>query len=667
MNIIRSLNLDVMIDDLPEIFTTEGFPDIKKITFGSPEFYSWQIIFDELFGPMNENFVKGFFDHMMIAEHAISARQINNGINSSVWKIKGSNSTTYAIKLYPDRQRDKRARVIHERIGVKFFNTIQPELRLLSSSQELDANILTWVDGKIIQKANNDDINEMVRVTEKLVALSKKIQAIEYPMAAEHCISLRMLLEQIESRTSKLKLVKDPLLDEFFTEFSPAFEDAKRRAEEHWPQNNKTLPLKANNLILSPSDFGFHNAIRKKSGKLVFLDFEYFGWDDPVKLYCDTLLHPGLKLRDCGKKILAKSLWTVFFQYDNFEERVHAAWPLFGLRWSLILLKSFANLPEKIVASSDFRDREEYLVNMFAQQQKALDIVSLTKLNKLECRMPGKDVKPRENDTLDARSLYLRELVIKAFEGGMRGHLGSSMSLIEILRILYDEWLKQDPKKPDWVDRDRCILSKGHGCLALYAVLADHGFFDLEVLDTFCHPKSILGGHPDKAKIPGIEASTGALGHGLSIGVGMALAAKIQNRSNKVIVITGDGEINEGSIWEVAMSASKHQLSNLTWIVDYNKLQSYGFTSEVLEIEPLTDKLASFGFSTQNINGHCLDSIRLALGETTKLMGKPHAIVCNTIKGKGFPFAEQNPNWHHKSKLDKSEINMMYECVREIT
>jgi transketolase len=264
---------------------------------------------------------------------------------------------------------------------------------------------------------------------------------------------------------------------------------------------------------------------------------------------------------------------------------------------------------------------------------------------------------------LDERSLFLRRLVIRAFEGGSRGHLGSSMSLIEILRILYDEHIHFDISNPNSETRDRLILSKGHGCLAQYALLADKGFIQLSDLDKFCHPKGILGGHPERSKVPGVEASTGALGHGPSIGVGIALAAKIRSKSYKTIVITGDGEINEGSVWEAAMSASKHGLENLTWMIDYNKLQSYGLTKEVLDLEPLTDKLKSFGFNVQNIDGHNLDDIRRALAQTNRQNGYPHAIVCHTVKGKGFPFAEQNPYWHHKSKLSPEEISQMYQCV----
>ena len=279
--------------------------------------------------------------------------------------------------------------------------------------------------------------------------------------------------------------------------------------------------------------------------------------------------------------------------------------------------------------------------------------------------MIDKHLNRYENQVLDKRSLYLRKLVIRAFEGGSRGHLGSSMSLIEILRVLYDSFLNYKVKMPEWEDRDRFILSKGHGCLAQYALLADKGFIKLTDLDFFCHLDGILGGHPEHSKIPGIEASTGALGHGLSIGVGMAVSAKINHKKHKIIVVTGDGEINEGSIWEAAMSASQNKLDNLIWIIDYNKLQSYGETREIINLEPLNDKISSFGFNVSETDGHNTEMIEEALTNTNLDNGKPSAIICHTVKGKGFPFAEHNPDWHHKAKLGMDVIQKMKECLND--
>jgi len=265
--------------------------------------------------------------------------------------------------------------------------------------------------------------------------------------------------------------------------------------------------------------------------------------------------------------------------------------------------------------------------------------------------------------TLDARSKQLRRSVIRMVEADKRGHIGPAMSLIELLRVLYDSYLKVNPEDPDWQDRDRFILSKGHGCLALYAILADKGFFSADEFDNFCKPTSFLGGHPGRGKAAGVEASTGALGHGLPIGVGMALAAKIRQKKYRVVVVMGDGETNEGSVWEAAMSASKHQLSNLIVLVDHNKLQSYGPTHEVLDMLSMKDKWTSFGFATCEVDGHSVENLEKLFDRLPLELNKPTAIICHTIKGKGISFAEGQPSWHHKSGLKAADFEAMYKCL----
>lgn len=258
--------------------------------------------------------------------------------------------------------------------------------------------------------------------------------------------------------------------------------------------------------------------------------------------------------------------------------------------------------------------------------------------------------------TLDDRSMHLRGMVLDTLIAAGRGHPGPALSLIEILRVLYDDVLNVRAAEPNWDDRDRCILSKGHGCLALYAILADKGFFPQEDLKTFCGFDSYLGGHPEYGKIPGVEASTGALGHGLSIGVGLALSARIKKKDWRTFVVMGDGEINEGAVWEAAMAASKHRLASLTAIIDYNKLQSYGSTSEVLDLEPLADKWQSFGFNVVDLDGHDVAALKQAFDSLPTGEGKPTVVICHTVKGKGIPAAEHNPMWHHKNKLKDDEL-----------
>src|SRR3989338_4029171 len=260
---------------------------------------------------------------------------------------------------------------------------------------------------------------------------------------------------------------------------------------------------------------------------------------------------------------------------------------------------------------------------------------------------------------LDARSKELRKTIVRMLEAGRRGHLGSAFSLVEILRVLYDDVLRYDPQNPRWNLRDRCILSKGHGCLALYAVLADKRFLPNDELWKFCKNDGILGGHPEFNKVPGVEASTGSLGHGLAIGVGFALNAKLEKRDSRIFVIVGDGECDEGSIWESAMGASKHKLSNLIVMVDYNKYQSYGTTFEVQDLEPFYDKWSSFGFSTLEVDGHDIKKLRLAFTQPPIHPEKPTAIICHTIKGKGIYYTENNLQWHHKTKLTDDELQSL--------
>lgn len=252
---------------------------------------------------------------------------------------------------------------------------------------------------------------------------------------------------------------------------------------------------------------------------------------------------------------------------------------------------------------------------------------------------------------LDEKSIYLRKLILMCLKHEKRGHVGPAMSLVEILRVLYAKYI--DKKK------SKFILSKGHGCLALYAVLFDNGFISRKALESVGKFNSILGGHPEHDKINGVEISTGALGHGLPIAVGMALGSKIKKNNYKYYVVCGDGEINEGSIWEAMLSASKHRLNNLILLIDYNKLQSYGFTKEILDLEPLTDKLKSFNFKVININGHSIKEIDNALKKANSSKTFPTAIICHTVKGKGIKEAESNPTWHHKSLLSESDLKVI--------
>lgn len=228
------------------------------------------------------------------------------------------------------------------------------------------------------------------------------------------------------------------------------------------------------------------------------------------------------------------------------------------------------------------------------------------------------------------------------------GHLGPALSIADILAVLYREIMSYDPNNPTWIERDRFILSKGHGCLALYSVLSQVGFFKSELLGEYCQKcKTLLPGHPEM-KLPGVEANTGSLGHGIAIGVGMALAARIDKRSNRVFVVTGDGELQEGSNWEAVMTAAFHGLDNLVVIVDRNRLQLGDFTDNISQLEPLEGKFRSFGWEVRVVDGHNIEELASAFKKIPFIKRKPTAIIANTIKGKGVKVAENKVEWHYK-------------------
>lgn len=256
---------------------------------------------------------------------------------------------------------------------------------------------------------------------------------------------------------------------------------------------------------------------------------------------------------------------------------------------------------------------------------------------------------PTATAPADLKSLtkQMRLDIIRMIEAAGNGHPGGSLSIIDILTVLYWKFLKHDPKKPDWEGRDRFILSKGHACPALYAVMAYRGYFPKEDLMSLRKLGSPLQGHPDRLRMPGIEFSTGSLGQGLSVGLGMACAAKLDKQDWKAVVVLGDGELQEGQCWEAFMAAPKFKLDNLIAIVDHNNGQIDGPVSEVMDIEPLTDKLKSFQWEVQTVDGHDLAAVEKALAKAWAAKdGRPQAIVAKTVKGKGVSFMEHNIAWH---------------------
>ena len=251
-------------------------------------------------------------------------------------------------------------------------------------------------------------------------------------------------------------------------------------------------------------------------------------------------------------------------------------------------------------------------------------------------------------DSLKSAALQMRRDILSTIAEAGSGHPGGSLSAVELLASLYYRELRHDPSNPSWPDRDRFILSKAHACPVLYVVLAHCGYFPKEELGTFRKINSRLQGHAH-TMTPGVEMSGGSLGHGLSFGVGASMAAKIDGRDSRVFVMLGDGECDEGQIWEAAMSASHYRLDNLVAIVDRNGIQNDRFTSEVMNLEPLPDKWRSFGWHVIEIDGHSFPEVLNALDEARSVKDKPSVIIAVTVKGKGVSFMENNPEFHGKA------------------
>lgn len=253
-----------------------------------------------------------------------------------------------------------------------------------------------------------------------------------------------------------------------------------------------------------------------------------------------------------------------------------------------------------------------------------------------------------ESVDLQNKARELRKIIFESICQCGGGHIAGSLSIVEILTVLYYGVLKVDAKNPKDSARDRFILSKGHAGIALYAILADKGFFPKSELNKFGRKGGILGGHPDMHKVPGIEASTGSLGHGFPFGIGIALSGKLYKKGYRVFVLLGDGECQEGSVWEAAMFAPQHKLDNLIAIIDYNKIQAMDRLDNIVTLNPLADKWQAFGWEVREVDGHNLRALRETLESAPFKKGKPSLIIAHTVKGKGISFMENTPIWHYR-------------------
>lgn len=252
---------------------------------------------------------------------------------------------------------------------------------------------------------------------------------------------------------------------------------------------------------------------------------------------------------------------------------------------------------------------------------------------------------------LELKSIHYRRAILTCIARAGAGHTGGSLSCVDILNVLYNAVLRVDPAHPTWPDRDRYVHSKGHAVETLYVILADKGYYPAAMLETMEKAGSHWVGHPTR-KVPGVEHNTGALGHGLSAAVGMALAARKDGRPYRVFVLLGDGELTEGSVWEASMSASFYQLDNLVAIVDRNTLQITGRTEEVMALEPLAERFAAFGYAVRTVPGHDIAALLEVFSQVPFAPGKPSLILAQTVKGKGVSFMEDAVEWHHRVPTD---------------
>lgn len=266
----------------------------------------------------------------------------------------------------------------------------------------------------------------------------------------------------------------------------------------------------------------------------------------------------------------------------------------------------------------------------------------------------------KDVERLEEQAVQLRRDIVEMIHAAKAGHPGGSLSAVDMITALYFHVMRIDPQNPRWEDRDRFVLSKGHACPALYAALARRGFFDPKHLTTLRQYHSILQGHPDMNKTPGIDISSGSLGNGLAIGVGMAMSGRLHHQDYMTYVMLGDGEVQEGMVWEAAMAAHHHDLGNLVAIVDCNGVQINGWVNEIMTVEPLADKWRAFGWNVVEVNGHNMKDLLTAL-HTAKAMRHPTVILMRTVKGRGVSFMEDDCKWHGNSPSDEELVQAILE------
>lgn len=371
---ITALNLDVMIDDLFEVFQEPHFPKIKTYLFGSDrdtnqptERWTWKRLSIELFGPETNEFYLQLCQHLLTGNKIEKIEKINGGRNSNVFNVTTQLGPSYIAKFYPDRYQDPRPRLLKESAAFELTQDIQNEIKPVQTCSDLDIGIYSRVEGKKIIKPTDFDIQEMMKFIDALHQLSSKTAYATIGLATESCLTYSDLISQIDKRIASTHCCDHPMLNDVMSKLLPIYENVSSYSLSNWPKSSLTLPLEKEKLLLSPSDFGFHNALKTKSGKIIFLDFEYFGWDDPVKLCIDTMIHPGMNLSNKHKINIFKHFTQLFRSDNQFNMRFKAAWPLYLLRWSLIILNPFHQLDKEHVA----KEEQEFIDSVLETKHKS--------------------------------------------------------------------------------------------------------------------------------------------------------------------------------------------------------------------------------------------------------------------------------------------------------
>lgn len=390
---IKKLNLDLMIDDLAEVLLDQSFPDIRKILFNEPSptfldetYPSWDAISNALFGSWTNSEAAQICECLTGEIGVSNVERVKHGANSEVFKVSFDNGSTCALKIYPDRKLDPRPRMKTESVAFEVTNKTCCTPKVIATSASLDVAVYSWLEGKKIDHPTDDDLESLVGFMIKLRQLSKEIRFDSIAKASESCTNGTDLFSQIQKRRDELRHLESAVLNNFlFDSFDPCFSLVQDFALDVWPHPFEK-PLSRSLLTLSPSDFGFHNAIRCSTDALCFFDFEYFGWDDPVKVIADLQWHPGMSLTRKNKAYLTSALLGVYSEDLDLPERLRASWALYGLRWALILLNVFKpwKRNDYVHGTNDNDVALETVQHM--QLRKSESIINL--INQTEMRCP---------------------------------------------------------------------------------------------------------------------------------------------------------------------------------------------------------------------------------------------------------------------------------------